>query len=832
MLDKTYGRWLTALSAGSLLAVIFVAPAFAAGPMNAPAAVRAVESFESAPVPGWEIRPFNLVPPATASWGISGLKYSAGTKSLWCAGTSTNTGTTYLSGTAGYAEWDLPELAEYYSAELSFKYIMPSLGRADANSFNVGWSEIGGSRVQPNYGFPLTSSWQQRVFDISDPAYLVNVSREPGYVYFQFIDFSEGPEQSPKFGEGAFVDEVVVKGYKYGPVRALAAVSDAGVRLNWSAPHSTRTSTTADTRPIVYRIWRALDDGQTPVWVELAGSGTTSRTITDAGALAGVPYTYAVQAWESATSGGYGQAVEVKGRLESPVMDLSISAPDAVRKNTSASITYSVTNTSEGAIGPVTLEDNLGTSLDDIPSIAAGATVPRTFTHLLSADQSLSATASAASATAVATRHIKVVDPKLTVVAVPSVATVEVGAAFHVDYTVTNTGDIDLTNVIVTDQNDAEIGRIPVLASAGAPVTLTVNHTAQATQTFGASVTGAWTYLSAGGPITATATDVLVTVVGVSAPPARIAGTTRTATAVSLSKEAFPDPLDGDRAVVLASGYGWADALPASALAGAIDGPLLLTAKDSVPAEVTTELKRLGTVKVYIVGGEAVVAPAVKTQLEASGLTVERVSGATRYETSEKIARKVQALDPGAGDTVFIATGVNFPDALAASSLAAKTHHPILLTRKEALPTETKAALAFLDPSKAYVLGGIGAVSAAVQADLELNYTPLSQRLDGATRYDTALKIINEGKSLTATFAPAGIFLATGVNFPDALAGGVLAGIGEASWRPLMLTTPTTLSAQAATFITGNSSLQYVSVIGGTSAISQTVYTQASQLLQ
>lgn len=816
--------------AGLLYGALAVGSAYAAGPTTVPADVRALQSFETSPVTGWDIRAFNLVPPATASWGISGLKYSLGVKSLWCAGTAA--GTTYPGGTAGYAQMNLGELSEYYSSSLHFKYVMPSVGMSDANSFNVGWSD-NGTRVQPNYGFPLTSTWQQLVFDMSDPADFVSISRESGYAYFQFIDFSEGPNQTVKTGQGAFVDEVVVKGYKYGKVRSLSATSAAGVQLSWSAPYASRAHTTIEARPIVYRVWRTLDNGQTPTWVELtAQQGTSATSYLDSSAVAGVSYIYALQVWDNNAQRGYGEALEVVGRLASPTLDLSISAPDAVKKNDSAAITYYVTNTSGAVIGPVGLQDSAGTVLAQIPTIAVGATVSQSFSlGPLAATRSLTATATAGAIAVAATRQITVVDPKLTVAVSPSAASVEQGVGFSVDYTVTNTGDIDLKDVVIRDETSATVGLIPLLTTSG-PVTLTVNYTAQSTRTFGASAAGGWAYLSASGQVFANAAGATVTVTGIQPPPTRIAGATRTATAVELSKEAFPDPLDGDRAVVIASAYGWADALPASALAGVIDGPLLLVAKDSVPAEVATEISRLGATKAYIVGGEAVVAAPVRTELQNRGLTVERVSGANRYATSEQIALKVQSLDPDAASIVFVATGMNFPDALAASSIAAKTHHPILLTPKEALPLEGKRALDALNPTSAYVLGGTGAISSAVQTDLNMNYAPFVYRLDGATRYDTALSIINAGKTLTGSFPPAGIFLATGTNFPDALAGGVLAGIGDTTWRPLMLTTPTALGSQAATFINANSSVKFASVIGGAAAVSEVVLTQANQLLQ
>jgi putative cell wall-binding protein len=121
---------------------------------------------------------------------------------------------------------------------------------------------------------------------------------------------------------------------------------------------------------------------------------------------------------------------------------------------------------------------------------------------------------------------------------------------------------------------------------------------------------------------------------------------------------------------------------------------------------------------------------------------------------------------------VFVATGENFPDALAGGPLAAKQGGPILLTRTDRLPSATVGELQRLNPASIVVLGGEGAVSAAVVRQLAACTNGPVTRLAGTDRYGTATAISEAG------FDPGVdvVFIATGANYPDALAGGPVAG--------------------------------------------------------
>jgi putative cell wall-binding protein len=188
----------------------------------------------------------------------------------------------------------------------------------------------------------------------------------------------------------------------------------------------------------------------------------------------------------------------------------------------------------------------------------------------------------------------------------------------------------------------------------------------------------------------------------------RLSGADRYATAAAVSKAAFPA---GAPIAYLATGTGFADALAASPVAHRAGGPLLLTTPGSLAPAVATELARLRASRVVIVGGTGAISSTVETSLRGRGLIVTRVSGADRYATAAALSRGFPT-----GTSTYLASGTGFPDALAGGVAAARSGQPMLLTSATSLPGATTAELDRLAPPWITVLGGTGAVSAAVAA--------------------------------------------------------------------------------------------------------------------
>jgi putative cell wall-binding protein len=323
--------------------------------------------------------------------------------------------------------------------------------------------------------------------------------------------------------------------------------------------------------------------------------------------------------------------------------------------------------------------------------------------------------------------------------------------------------------------------------------------------------------------------------VGASTEVAEIEGDTRYTTAVAASQKAYPDP-DAVDIVVIATGANWPDALGGAALAGTVNGPLLLTTRDTLPAAVADEIARLEPKRVYVLGGSDVVSDAVMDAAKA--LTTmniaTRLEGPTRYETAIEIADEVKAMRGVEYDgTAFVCTGENFPDALAASPIAAANGWPIYLTPTAALPASVATAMITNSwggnpTNHGYIIGGEAVVSAEVEETL--NEAPFIGfgRFWGDTRYETAAAVAEigfEGMGMLWS-RPA---LATGENFPDALAGGVLQG---SDYSVMLLTRGGALSPEAAAMLTEYKDHIYeIRFLGGSDVVTPAVRTAARALL-
>ncbi len=214
-------------------------------------------------------------------------------------------------------------------------------------------------------------------------------------------------------------------------------------------------------------------------------------------------------------------------------------------------------------------------------------------------------------------------------------------------------------------------------------------------------------------------------------------------------------------------------------------------------------------------GAGGTVGPVAFTTLSQGG--VVRLSGPDRYETAVAVA--LDRFDPADVDTVYLAVGSNFPDALAGGPLAAQDGAPILLVRTDSLPDVVGSALGTLGPSRVVALGGGAAISQAVldaAADAAGAGTA-TDRIAGDTRYDTAAAI---AAALDTTGVDTA-FLATGTNFPDALAGGPATG-----GAPILLTLPGSLPSATAAAL-DDLGPATVTALGGVAAVAEDTLTAA-----
>ena len=257
----------------------------------------------------------------------------------------------------------------------------------------------------------------------------------------------------------------------------------------------------------------------------------------------------------------------------------------------------------------------------------------------------------------------------------------------------------------------------------------------------------------------------------------RLAGNNRYTTAVEICKSGWHNTTGGK--VFIARGDDFPDALTGVPLAYHLDAPILLTRTDKIADTTVEKIAKLKPSEIIILGGPPAVSIEVEDFLKNSfsSASVRRIAGDNRWETAVEIASelagKVQF------NTAFIATGTNFPDALAAGSYAAlgsgdlNSPCPILLTRPDRLVNATEQAIKDLNINNVIILGSPDAVSKEVEVKLEEMHINVI-RIGGGNRFETAVMLAEEFLPKTKH-----IFIATGMNFPDALSGAVLAAKAE-----------------------------------------------------
>ena len=288
----------------------------------------------------------------------------------------------------------------------------------------------------------------------------------------------------------------------------------------------------------------------------------------------------------------------------------------------------------------------------------------------------------------------------------------------------------------------------------------------------------------------------------------RLAGVDRIATAISASQSDYAD--GAAEAVVVARSDFYADALAGTPLAVSRNGPMLLTGPNALDSRMEAEMRRvlLPGRRVFVLGGPSAVSPAVEARIVELGYPVTRLAGPDRYSTAVAVAQEL-----GNPKTVLLATGTNFPDALAAGAAAARAGGAVLLTDGPNVPAATGAYLSTVRPDDRFALG-----APAAAAD------PTATPLVGVDRYDTSRKVAE------AFFpAPDVVALASGRDFPDALSGG--AHIGRKG-GPLLLTDPQALPGPTSDYLAPRrQAIDGGYVYGGTNAVSDGVAASLSQAI-
>lgn len=289
----------------------------------------------------------------------------------------------------------------------------------------------------------------------------------------------------------------------------------------------------------------------------------------------------------------------------------------------------------------------------------------------------------------------------------------------------------------------------------------------------------------------------------------RLAGTDRYQTALTISKAGWATSPN----VILSRGDDFPDALAGAVLAKKMEAPLLLTGSRALEPDVKTEISRLGTNHVYLLGSRSALSETIEKELDALNVKWSRIEGSNRYATAAEIARSTGAPTGEA----FLVTGNGFADALSVSSYAAAHNIPILMTELGTLPKVTMDMIVALNINKITIIGSAAVVNTNVETTLRSDprgYTV--DRISDSNRYLTNLKVIK-----TLDFDRTGAYFATGGDFPDALAGAALAA---KRGQPIFLVDKKSVDPQMLSYLSGiRDDLQQLSILGSYDVITYPV---------
>ena len=308
-----------------------------------------------------------------------------------------------------------------------------------------------------------------------------------------------------------------------------------------------------------------------------------------------------------------------------------------------------------------------------------------------------------------------------------------------------------------------------------------------------------------------------------------------TPTAVIARADIYPDALTG-----------------AFAAAANGDGPMLLTRSDSVPQTTLDALEAEGVDNVILLGGPAAIDEDVADELEAEGYAVDRIFGATRYQTAIEIAEDgagiIGTID---GDrTAILSSGENFPDALSGAPLSFAAGLPSLLTPSDldgpaaevGFFNDTVDALAGLNIDQVLILGGPAAVSEDIEEALNNEGFNVS-RIHGGDRHSTSVEVFEFGLD-KGIYTNRRFGIARSDTFPDALAYAPLAGRPRTAPAPasgvadtggsangLLLTPSCDVHSSVEEFILENQATwTQGEILGGESAICEDVADEIEEL--
>ena len=197
--------------------------------------------------------------------------------------------------------------------------------------------------------------------------------------------------------------------------------------------------------------------------------------------------------------------------------------------------------------------------------------------------------------------------------------------------------------------------------------------------------------------------------------------------------------------------------------------------------------------------------------------TIDRIAGKDRFKTALEAADQLkEELGLDAFPSIVIASGTDFPDALAGAYLAIEKDAPVLLTSAGFAPTVAEYAKDNLaEGGTVYILGGKSAVPEVMEIELGNVGIINVKRLAGSNRYATNIEILKE-----AGVTGRNLMICSGTGYADSLSASALG-------QPILLV-GNSLTDEQKEFLTEvkeDMSADFF-VLGGTGAVSEDVFNE------
>ncbi|CCL84555.1 cell wall-binding protein Cwp10 [Clostridioides difficile] len=288
----------------------------------------------------------------------------------------------------------------------------------------------------------------------------------------------------------------------------------------------------------------------------------------------------------------------------------------------------------------------------------------------------------------------------------------------------------------------------------------------------------------------------------------KLKGADRFETAIKISQSGWTK----SDTVVIVNGEdkSMVDGLTATPLASIKNSPILLSSNEKLPQKTVEELKRLNPSKVIVIGGNNSMPNSVVEAIKAvnSKISVQRIGGDTRYQTSINIAKEIDKTNNVS--KLYIGAGNGEADSLSIASLAGKEKTPIVLTQKDGVDNEAEQFIKSNKVSNIYFIGGVEKISnkAIEQVGKIANKDISNNRVAGQTRQETNAKVIDKFYSQSKLD---GVVVANQDKLIDALAVGPLAAKNNS---PVILATNTLDKSQESS-LKGKNSSKLFEVGGG-----------------